>query len=578
MITVQLNEPDFEYDIHSLVKAFYPQHDVLVKAMPREEFPESVFHLVVNYDRKNHMIDFKFYEREQQEENNIAKEETENTDQSSEESVEQNKKNDVAEEKMTLGGSVLVDFADRKKTKNELKQQLYYLLTLYAGKTLPWGTLTGIRPTKIPMELLEEGKSEDEIRSYMKETYFASDEKIELSLAVAKRELELLSRIDYENGYSLYVGIPFCPSTCLYCSFTSYPLAKWANRMDEYLDALEKEIAFTAEACKHKVLNSVYIGGGTPTTLSAEQMDRLLTMIGSYFGIADEQGRMIYVDEHMNEADAADETQNSMVGVDSENGAAHGNASGSCCESSKMRKQTQLLEFTVEAGRPDSITREKLEVIHKHNISRISINPQTMKEETLRLIGRQHTVQQTIDSFKLAREVGFDNINMDLIVGLPEETIEDVRETMRQLEELDPDNITVHSLAIKRAARLRMQKEQYEDLHIENTAQTIDLTAECCHEMGLEPYYLYRQKNMAGNFENVGYAKPGKAGVYNILIMEEKQTIMALGAGATTKVVFEDGKRIERVGNVKDITNYLDRVDEMVERKRELLKNCGQLI
>ena len=175
MITVQLNEPDFEYDIHSLVKAFYPQHDVLVKAMPREEFPESVFHLVVNYDRKNHMIDFKFYEREQQE-------------------------NGAAEEKMTLGGSVLVDFADRKKTKNELKQQLYYLLTLYAGKTLPWGTLTGIRPTKIPMELLEEGKSEDEIRSYMKETYFASDEKIELSLAVAKRELELLSRIDYENG------------------------------------------------------------------------------------------------------------------------------------------------------------------------------------------------------------------------------------------------------------------------------------------------------------------------------------------------------------------------------------------
>lgn len=515
MITVQLNEPDFEYDIHSLVKAFYPQHDVLVKAMPREEFPESVFHLVVNYDLKNHMIDFKFYEREQQE-------------------------NDAAEEKMTLGGSVLVDFADRKKTKNELKQQLYYLLTLYAGKTLPWGTLTGIRPTKIPMELLEEGKSEDEIRSYMKETYFASDEKIELSLAVAKRELELLSRIDYENGYSLYVGIPFCPSTCLYCSFTSYPLAKWANRMDEYLDALEKEIAFTAKACKHKVLNSVYIGGGTPTTLSAEQMDRLLTMIGSYFGIADEQGRMIYADE-------------------------------------AAEKQTQLLEFTVEAGRPDSITREKLEVIHKHNISRISINPQTMKEETLRLIGRQHTVQQTIDSFKLAREVGFDNINMDLIVGLPEETIEDVRETMRQLEELDPDNITVHSLAIKRAARLRMQKEQYENLHIENTAQTIDLTAECCHEMGLEPYYLYRQKNMAGNFENVGYAKPGKAGVYNILIMEEKQTIMALGAGATTKVVFEDGKRIERVGNVKDITNYLDRVDEMVERKRELLKNCGQL-
>lgn len=565
MITVQLNEPNFEYDIHSLVKAFYPQHDVLVKAMPREEFPESVFHLVVNYDRKNHMIDFKFFEhnqKETQEEDDVAKEET----------VAQDHENRAMKEKIALDGSVQVDFEDRKKTKNELKQQLYYLLTVYAGKTLPWGTLTGIRPTKIPMELLEEGKSEDEIRSYMKETYLASDEKIDLSLSVAKRELELLSRIDYENGYSLYVGIPFCPSTCLYCSFTSYPLAKWANRMDEYLDALEKEIAFTAEACKHKVLNSVYIGGGTPTTLSAEQMDRLLTMIGSYFGIADEQGRMIYADEHVNEIDVIDEVQNPMDGAGTENALTDADS-----KMEKARKQTQLLEFTVEAGRPDSITREKLEVIHRHNISRISINPQTMKEETLRLIGRQHTVQQTIDSFKLAREVGFDNINMDLIVGLPEETIEDVRETMRQLEELDPDNITVHSLAIKRAARLRMQKVQYENLHIENTAQTIDLTAECCHEMGLEPYYLYRQKNMAGNFENVGYAKPGKAGVYNILIMEEKQTIMALGAGATTKVVFEDGKRIERVGNVKDIINYLDRVDEMVERKRELLKNCGQL-
>ena len=527
--------------------------------MPREEFPESVFHLVVTYDRKNHRIDFKFFEHNQQETQ-------EGDDAAKEETVAQDHENRVMEEKMTLDGSVQVDFEDRKKTKNELKQQLYYLLTVYAGKTLPWGTLTGIRPTKIPMELLEEGKSEDEIRSYMKETYLASDEKIELSLSVAKRELELLSRIDYENGYSLYVGIPFCPSTCLYCSFTSYPLAKWANRMDEYLDALEKEIAFTAEVCKHKVLNSVYIGGGTPTTLSAEQMDRLLTMIGSYFGIADEQGRMIYADEHVNEIDVTDEAQNPMDGTGTENASTDADN-----KMGKARKETQ------EAGRPDSITREKLEVIHRHNISRISINPQTMKEETLRLIGRQHTVQQTIDSFKLAREVGFDNINMDLIVGLPEETIADVRETMRQLEELDPDNITVHSLAIKRAARLRMQKEQYENLHIENTAQTIDLTAERCHEMGLEPYYLYRQKNMAGNFENVGYAKPGKAGVYNILIMEDKQTIMALGAGATTKVVFEDGKRIERVGNVKDIINYLDRVDEMVERKRELLKNCGQL-
>ena len=556
MVTVQLNEPNFEYDIHSLVKAFYPQHDVLVKAMPREEFPESVFHLVVNYDRENHMIDFKFFEHDQQEtqeEDDAAKEET----------VAQDHENRAMEEKMALDGSVQVDFEDRKKTKNELKQQLYYLLTVYAGKTLPWGTLTGIRPTKIPMELLEEGKSEDEIRSYMKETYLASDEKIELSLSVAKRELELLSRIDYENGYSLYVGIPFCPSTCLYCSFTSYPLAKWANRMDEYLDALEKEIAFTAEACKHKVLNSVYIGGGTPTTLSAEQMDRLLTMIGSYFGIADEQGRMIYADEHVNEIDVIDEVQNPMDGAGTENALTDADS-----KMEKARKQTQLLEFTVEAGRPDSITREKLMAIREYPVTRISVNPQTMNQETLDIIGRRHTVEQTKEAFHLARELGYDNINMDLIVGLPGEDIHMVERTLEQVRELAPDSITVHSLAVKRAARLNIFKEKYQEMSFENNQEIMDLTMKTAYEMGMGPYYLYRQKNMKGNFENVGYAKVDKAGIYNILIMEEKQPIIALGAGGSSKLVFDHGQRIERVENVKDVSNYISRIDEMIERKR----------
>jgi oxygen-independent coproporphyrinogen-3 oxidase len=416
-----------------------------------------------------------------------------------------------------------------------LKIGLYDMLSELTGQQLPWGSLTGIRPTKIPMQFLEQGKTGDEIRQYMKNMYRASDEKIELSIRIAERERALLSRLDYEEGYSLYVGIPFCPSTCLYCSFTSYPLGKWASRMDEYLDALEKEIDFIAQTCKEKHLNSVYIGGGTPTSLTAEQLDRLIGTIGARFDLCDADGKIVYGGEP--------------------SGADFG--------------KNHLLEFTVEAGRPDSITKDKLEVIKKHNVSRISINPQTMKDETLKLIGRQHTVQQTIDSFRLAREVGFDNINMDLIVGLPQESLADVRNTMEELKKLDPDNITVHSLAIKRAARLRMEKENYEHLHMENTWETIELTADYCKKMGLEPYYLYRQKNMAGNFENVGYAKPGKAGVYNILIMEEKQTIMALGAGAMTKFVLDGGSRIERVENVKDVTNYLERIDEMIERKRK---------
>ena len=343
-------------------------------------------------------------------------------------------------------------------------------------------------------------------------------------LGFVNKSVNILEDIDYKNGYSLYIGIPFCPSTCAYCSFTSYPLGVWKNRVDEYLDALEKEIDYTAHKFYHKKLNSIYIGGGTPTTLEPGQLDRLIHKIKCSFDLKD------------------------------------------------------CVEFTIEAGRPDSITREKLEVIKKNGIQRISVNPQTMKQETLDIIGRRHTVEQTIESFKLAREVGIENINMDLILGLPDETINDVRNTMEVLKELDPDNITIHSLAIKRAARLTIFKDRFKDMKMVNTQDHMDLCAKYCKEMGLNPYYLYRQKGMAGNMENVGYAKKGKAGVYNILIMEEKQTIVACGAGASTKRVWqeqnEDGThRIERAENVKDVSAYISRIDEMIKRKQALFGN-----
>lgn len=488
MITVSLSEANFEYDIHSLVKAFFPKEDVKVfadleKIAQLEQKETPLFHMEVLFERDSQSIDM-----------------------------------EIQGGKQPMSIKTEVDFSDRTETKNRLKRALYQMLSEYTGQTLPWGTLTGIRPTKIPMKMLEEGVSEQSIRTYMKDTYDCSEEKTNLSIEIAKRELELLQKLDYEKGYSLYVGIPFCPSTCLYCSFTSYPLSMWEKEIDSYLDALEKEIDFTAEAFRDKHLNTIYIGGGTPTTLSPEQLDRLIAKIKSSFDLS------------------------------------------------------HLLEFTVEAGRPDSITREKLEVLRKHNISRISINPQTMKDETLKIIGRHHTVAQTVESYRMARELGFDNINMDLIMGLPNENLEDVRRTMEVLKELDPDNITVHSLAIKRAARLNMFRENYTDLKFENTWENIELTAQYCRQMGLEPYYLYRQKNMAGNFENVGYAKPHKAGIYNILIMEEKQTIMALGAGATTKFVFDHATRMERVENVKDVANYLSRIDEMIDRKRKKME------
>lgn len=490
MITVKLNQPGFEYDIHSLVKSFYPSEDVYVSIKEKQPEEPVLFHMEVQFSPAK-VAAYVYHGSKA-----------------------------VAEE-LFMEQTVSIAGADRKETKNRLKRMLYEMFSDYTGKKLPWGTLTGIRPVKIPMQLLEEGKSPDEIKTYMENTYYCSDGKIELALDIAERELALLRKLDYENGYSLYIGIPFCPSTCLYCSFTSYPLSLWKDRMDDYLDALEKEIDFTAVKCKDRKLNTIYIGGGTPTTLSARQLDRLIRKIKCSFDLS------------------------------------------------------HLLEFTVEAGRPDSITEEKLAVLYQHGISRISINPQTMKQETLDILGRHHTVEQIEESFHLARKIGFDNINMDLIMGLPQETITDVSHTMECLKALAPDNITVHSLAIKRAARLRMFKDDYKDLKIENTQAHLDVAARAAKEMGLTPYYLYRQKNMAGNFENVGYAVPGKAGIYNILIMEEKQTIMALGAGASTKFVLDHGARTERVENVKDVTSYLARIDEMIDRKAKKMEEIS---
>ena len=482
MIAVQLNKRDFEYDIHSLIRAFYPGMDVPVY-QEEEPHPEGwEKKLVVDYQPDKITLVF----------------------QNSDGQILAKREQQVEYE------------ADRKATKNVLKSMLYELLRDYTGQDLPWGNLTGIRPTKIPMALLEQGWKNTEIADYMRKTYYTSNEKTALSIMIANRERHILKDINYEDGYSLYVGIPFCPSICLYCSFSSSPLSVWKNKVDTYLDALCKEIEACARIYRNRKLDTIYMGGGTPTTLEPYQMDRLLTKIEECF------------------------------------------------------ERSYLKEFTVEAGRPDSITREKLEVLRKHGISRISINPQTMNQSTLDIIGRRHTVEQTVEAFHLARELGFDNINMDLIVGLPGEEYEQVEHTMKEVTALDPDSITVHSLAVKRAARLNMFKDQYKEMTFTNNQQIMEMTARYAYQAGHSPYYLYRQKNMAGNFENVGYAKPDSAGIYNILIMEEKQSILALGAGATSKKV--SGELIERTENVKDIKNYVERIDEMIERKRLLME------
>lgn len=519
MIIVQLNRQNFEYDVHSLVKAFYPEQDVHIcyaeetecikegtenkRKAPEEEGKPSLT-LVISFVSG-------------ESEDTGETKETEGT----KVTEEVKETNDTGAEVRFIveGQTVLRDqvaflpSADRKEKKNELKRLLYRMLSSYTGKELPWGTLTGIRPTKIPMSLLEEGRSDPEIARYMRDTYYTSEEKTELAIEIANRERHILKDINFKNGYSLYVGIPFCPSICLYCSFSSSPLSLWKDKVDLYLDALCKEIDYVSDAFAEKELNTVYIGGGTPTTLEPYQLERLLSKLEERF----------------------------------------------CFD--------KLKEFTVEAGRPDSITREKLQVLRDHGISRISINPQTMNQKTLDLIGRRHTVEETVQAFYLARELGFDNINMDLIVGLPGEEKAEVEYTLKEITKLDPDSVTVHSLAVKRAARLKLFKEEHKEMTMTNNREIMDMTADYARKLGLAPYYLYRQKNMAGNFENVGYAKEGKAGIYNILIMEEVQSILALGAGASTKMVWAKD-RIERIENVKDIKNYIERIDEMIERKR----------
>ena len=508
MIKIQVNDEMFAYDMYHISKAFCPGVEIEQKV--DKESLQVVTIIITEYDGNS-------IQHGANAEGRI----------------------------LQIAADELSEIEDRKLRKRYVNLKVYDWLSEVTGKEIAWGIMTGVRPTKPMMNLMEEGMTDEEVMTWMQENYHVSDEKVHLGLSVAKKEKELLEQLDYKDGYSLYVGIPFCPTTCSYCSFTSYPIAEWKERVDEYLDAVCKELTFIAEKSQNKKLNTIYIGGGTPTTLEPEQLDRLLTHLETHFSYED------------------------------------------------------LKEITVEAGRPDSITWEKLEVLKAHNIGRISINPQTMQQKTLDIIGRKHTVEDIRRVYAMAREIGFDNINMDLIAGLPDETVEDMQDTLEQIKEMAPDSLTVHALAMKRASRMTQEQklkkaqvlEQQQGLDIKSeceaeTANTlsymIELASNYANQMGLEPYYLYRQKNIAGNFENVGYAKVDKAGIYNILIMEEKQSIIAVGAGASTKVVIPDDKviidpktgnpkKIVRAENVRDIQQYISRIDEMIERKGELL-------
>lgn len=403
------------------------------------------------------------------------------------------------------------------ESKDAIKREIFHKLSTSTGLRPEWGILTGIRPVKLCGELID-AHGINEARRILRNEYLIDDSKIDMIVKMYNYQIASFGKAK-ENSVGMYIGIPFCPTRCLYCSFISSQAEN--EKLEAYVDALISEIKAIGTRLDDSEfhIESLYIGGGTPTTLNESQLNRLLDAINLHLDIANTK------------------------------------------------------EYTIEAGRPDTINLEKLKIIKAHGCERISINPQSMKPETLITIGRSHTPLEIEKAFELAHSLDFNSINADLIAGLPGEDLSDFDASLEKIIDLGADNITVHSLAVKRASRL---KDEDPDFHYKQSNITNSMTAkgfETLCNRGFEPYYLYRQKHMAGAGENIGYCKPGKAGLYNIRIMDEHQSILALGAGAISKRFYPEENRLERIPNVSNIGHYINRLDEMIERKDKMFFN-----
>ena len=384
--------------------------------------------------------------------------------------------------------------------------------------TPEWGLLTGVRPAKLYAKLLrEQGKEATD--AYFKNQLFVSEEKISLCAETVEPEEKIVAE-SRADSFSLYLSVPFCPSRCSYCSFVSHSVDKAGKLVEDYVKLLCKELAQTAEIAKQEGLRlqTVYIGGGTPVAFTAEQLRTVMSAVSENFDLSN------------------------------------------------------ITEYTVEAGRPDAIDRDKLLAIKEGGATRISVNPQTMNDSVLREIGRNHTAEQTIEAFKLAREVGFDNINMDLIAGLPTDTVESFKNTLEVILALDPESITVHSLSVKKAANISINDELPDVTAGKTASQMVRYARKTLSDRGILPYYMYRQSKTVGNLENVGYAKKGFEGLYNVYIMDETHTILAFGASAVTKLRDPHGSQIDRIFNFKYPYEYISRFDEMCSRKEGIAR------
>jgi len=473
MVKVVLKGHEEYYDVLDIVRIFYPLRDIDIE----KEIKENGFYIVSEVDESAQELKVFIYS-----DGRIVKLE----------------KRKIHEE---------VD-------KNLIRKILYETLRDFTGKESPWGTLTGIRPIKLVRRFLKQGYGKEEIVYILRKEYLLSRQKAELLVNIALNTMNLFKE-DVKNKISLYISIPFCPTRCSYCTFPSYSLSKYGDLIQNYLNALKKEIRTIGEYFSKLgySLYTIYIGGGTPTVLDGEKLSLLIEEIyGSFI-----------------------------------------------CEGIK--------EFTLEAGRPDTIDKNRLLTAQKMGVNRISINPQTMNKETLKRIGRSHSPEDVIKAYYMARDMEFNNINMDLIIGLPGEDIDDFSYTLEKIKEMKPDSLTVHSLSLKKTSDLRQKIAEGELISLDIINQMSELAQEFTFRMGMKPYYLYRQKFTLGNLENIGYSFPGYEGLYNILMIEDMQYIVALGAGSVSKFIDFNSDRIERIDNAKDLQTYIMRIDEMIERK-----------
>lgn len=407
---------------------------------------------------------------------------------------------------------------------NELvsAQLLYKLLCDFTGLTQPWGILTGVRPVKLLRKLAEESNEEQAVKKFEND-FFVSNEKIALSRETEHNERKILE-LSRPESFSLYVGIPFCPSRCSYCSFVMASIERAEKLIEPYTNLLCEEIKRTAEIANKLGLRleTVYFGGGTPTTLSAEQLDTVLGTVNKSFDM-------------------------------------------STCR-----------EFTVEAGRPDTIDSAKLFALKENKVDRISINPQTTNDEVLKTIGRKHTAQQFFDAFELARKCGFDNINTDLIAGLPTDAPESFKNSLDSIVKLNAECITVHTLCMKRASRLTTEGVTLDLQQARDAREMLAYTQNILGQNEYIPYYMYRQSRMVGNLENVGWSKRGFESLYNVYVMDETHTILACGSGGVTKLKRNNPDYLERIFNFKYPYEYIDRFDELIQRKSGIMQFYGQ--